>query len=106
MIKKILTVLSLIFVGFLIGTTIGVTAGGIGGGFIGLCAYNAAAIESSSISPEESKKVARTLAAKALKHDEGMGWLIENTDVEGDDRCAVFVKQIKAEVKAIEAAKK
>ena len=70
MIKKILIVIALLFVGFIGGTVLGAATGGLGGGIIGLCAYNEVALSVQAITPEGAEKTAQGLAQKIHKDKE------------------------------------
>ena len=104
MIKSILWGLFILFLGFIIGTTIGVGAGGVGGGFIGVCAYNQAALDENVISEEDSKKIARNLAQKLINKEGQLQWLVENAEVEGSESCDLFFKQVKEGLRLLEEA--
>ena len=101
MIKSILWGLFILFLGFIIGTTLGVGAGGVGGGFIGVCAYNQAALDEKVISEEDSKKIARNLAQKLINKEGQLQWLVENAEVEGSESCDAFFKQMKEEIRLL-----
>ena len=104
MIKSILWCLFILFLGFIIGTTIGVGAGGVGGGFIGVCAYNQAALDAKVISKEDSKKIARDLAQKLIKTEGQLPWVVENAEIEGSESCDVFFQHMKEELRLLEEA--
>ena len=104
MIKNILWGLFILLLGVIIGTTIGATAGGVGGGFIGACMYNEAALETKVISEDGSKKVARSFAQKIIKSEGQLQWVVENAEVEGDEGCDVFFKQMQEEIRLLEEA--
>ena len=102
--KIFLSIIFSLFVGFVGGLGVGAFTGGYGGSVIGLCIYNNVAINSKVLSVDDTKKIAKSLAKKIIEKGDDMMWLAENTEIEGDEYCDAFTKEVRTELENLKAA--
>ena len=97
--KKIIWVIMLIVIGFLGGVTMGGVSGSVGGGIVGLCLYNAVALKTKVVSPQESKQIARELVKRVIKRKgKKLQWMMNRASMkDSDGNCKEFLAEIKRE---------